>query len=308
MADDSIANAARGCLGLFEKLSLAGLPNTETGISHRTVPPTIAEDESRFRMWSSNIGAHGSGRRSLQYRLRDASHLQKQVLSLLADLSELLKDALAITKEEKEPWDEDNDDDTSAGEFDLEEADGHIATTELKQIATDVPDVINCLLRLSVAIRNPAPHDRFTTSIPIDASHYEPYDIQHVKTKFEGIDDSLAVRLGQSMSRRRQYFKYRENHHLKVSSGLDAADQNEAESTVASSLPHAAKASDYNPLAVIHEDALSDSGATQTSIRSSSWGEGVIRVPPLPKEASDSPFECPFCYMIITASSRAAWK
>lgn len=42
---------------------------------------------SRFKLWVGNLGAHhGSGLRSLEYKLRDASHIRKLVISLLSDL------------------------------------------------------------------------------------------------------------------------------------------------------------------------------------------------------------------------------
>ncbi|KAH6883903.1 hypothetical protein B0T10DRAFT_494006 [Thelonectria olida] len=310
MADDRIAKSVRGCLELFQKL--ASLKPPAHDASQQSTLTAIGEEEVRFKVWSGNIGAHKSGRRSLQYRLRDASHLQKQILALLGDLSDLLEDALAIATGDKTPWDQLEDDENLADEtasLDENSHDGELPTTELEQIAMNVPDVVNCLVRLSVAIRNPAPHDRFATSVPIDASHYEPFDIQHVQTKFGEIDAFLAERLGKAISRRRQYFKYRESHHLKLSHGLDLREQKDTESTVASSIPGHAKAAYFNPLfPAIDEDALSDSGVTQTSFASSSADTERIRIPPLPKDAGSEPFECPFCYIMITATSTISWK
>lgn len=52
----------------------------------------IDECNGRFRVWSGNIGAHQTGKGSLDYRLRDASHIKTRVLRLLEDLVELLSD------------------------------------------------------------------------------------------------------------------------------------------------------------------------------------------------------------------------
>ena len=270
----------------------------------------IAGEEARFKIWSGNIGGHSTGRRSLQYRLRDASHLQKQVKSLLKELHELLADAHAIANGEKVPWDHIEDDELSIGSDSNSEPD-RVPATEMGQIAQNVSDVIDCLLRLSVAIRNPAPHDRFATSAAtsgsIDASHYEPFDVQHVRSKFSEIEPFLADRLGRAISRRRQYLKYRESHHLKLSQGLQYGEPNDLESTVASSLPQHAKAAGFNVEAV-DEDGASDSGATQTSLASSYEGGDKLHVPPLPREAETGPFECPFCYMMIITTSSLSWK
>lgn len=46
----------------------------------------------RFKLWSQNIGAHHTGRTSLDYRLRDASNLWKQAVDLVGDLAQALED------------------------------------------------------------------------------------------------------------------------------------------------------------------------------------------------------------------------
>ena len=43
-------------------------------------------------MWARNIGAHLTGRASLDYRLRDATQLHRQVVGLLQDLDESVRD------------------------------------------------------------------------------------------------------------------------------------------------------------------------------------------------------------------------
>jgi hypothetical protein len=309
MPEESISDSVRKCLADFRLVGQAEPPINV--ISDQKAVFEIGEAEARFRVWSGNIGAHSTGRRSLQYRLRDASHLQKQVKSLLDELSELLEGANAIVTGEKIPWDRDEDEEATSLDADADsDSDSDLddmPATEMAQIAQNVSDVINCLLRLSVAIRNPAPHDRFTTSASIDTSHYEHFDIQRVKDKFSGIEPFLADRLGRAISRRRQYFKYRETHHLKLAQGLDSREQHEVESTVASSLPRHAKIDGFS-LGAVDEDGVSDSGVTQTSLVSSNADSGKLRIPPLPKEAENGPFECPFCYMMIIASNSVSWK
>ncbi|KAM7216340.1 hypothetical protein V8F06_008262 [Rhypophila decipiens] len=126
-----------------------------------------------------------------------------------------------------------------------------------------------------LTIRNPAPHDRFAASVPaIDTDHYEPFDIQHVQGKFGQADQWLAARLGKAISRRRQYFKYRERHHQKLAEGLaldHGADHGlsshvtrDGVSTIASSIPEEVKGAPFDrvPLSTVDEDALSDSGAS----------------------------------------------
>lgn len=326
MTDVGISFPVKNCLYLFGSLlSLEALSSTtydET--KQQEFLRTVQEEEARFKVWVGNIGAHKTGRSSLEYRLRDASHIQKQVLELITDLTGLVEDARAILTGEKTPWDELEDDEEAFSDDDVDSGGAShtegFPETELSQIAIDVADVINCLLRLSVAIRNPAPHDRFAASISAtDTDHYEKYDIQHVEGKFRHIDQALAKRLGKAISRRRQYFKYRESHHQKLSEGVlstghpvvsGGGPPKDTVSTVASSIPEEIKGFSFDParLAAVDEDAVSDAGVSQTSFASSTAEAETLKVPQLPKEADKGPFECPFCFMMITATTTISWR
>lgn len=61
------------------------------------------------------------------------------------------------------------------------------SNTELQQAFMDIVDIINCLFKLSIAIRNPSPHDRLVKAAVVDTAFYEEWDIQHVKNKFPGV-------------------------------------------------------------------------------------------------------------------------
>ncbi|OCL04529.1 hypothetical protein AOQ84DRAFT_300694, partial [Glonium stellatum] len=316
--DSSIAEEVTECLQSFRSLCSALLrPNINFP---EQMPLSKVKDEvSRFKVWSGNIGAHRSGRSSLDYRLRDASHLRKRVVGLLKDLNESLSDATSIVLGEIVPWDKISSSEDGLGINTNEKLDNsdHIedslSVTELSQILSDIIEVVNCLLRLSVAIRNPAPHDRFVKSASTDTSHYEPYDIQHACMKFPSADKKLTALLGKANSRRRQYFKYREEHRYKLSQGLDFGSGITgiaAPSTTATSLPQYIKectdtADDFGTL---DEDERSDTGFSPTSYATSAVASVEIRVPPLPKQSRDGPFECPFCFMIISANTTPSWK
>lgn len=301
----SIASHVTRCLGLFGYAVEA----SKTSAIHPSAlfNRGIRDEQARFKVWSGNIGAHRTGMSSLDYRLRDASHIRNQVINLLRDLTSLLQDAVAIITGEEASWDQLSDegvDPTQDGD------DSDSPGTELEQISVDVADVVNCLLRLSVAIRNPAPHDRFIESHSIDMSHYEPFDIQHVYSKFDSIDPELAERLGKAISRRRQFFKYRMAHRMRLAHGLDDHHFGDAE-TIASSLPEHLKGQfDTDQLypSVPFRDDCSDAGISQTSYATSTANRDERRVPPLPAEASKGPFECPFCFMMVSIPDRLSWK
>ena len=312
MMGESIASSVTRCLDLFDIIV-----KTPESPHINPVEPSflrdIKDEHTRFKVWAGNIGAHRTGMSSLQYRLRDSSHIRNQVFQLLQDLIGLLEDATAIISGEDSPWDQLSGYEELNLDEEIQEQDGS-PDTELGQISIDVVDVVSCLLRLSVAIRNPAPHDRFVESKLTDASYYEQFDINHVYSKFNSIDSRLAERLGKAISRRRQYLKYRETHHMKLSHGLDQhhlMETDEPPQTIASSLPEHLKdriGPGQVPQVAILEDDHSDTGFSQTSYATSTANDTQRRVPPLPEAASRGPFECPFCYMIIIAANRSSWK
>jgi hypothetical protein len=188
------------------------------------------------------------------------------------------------------------------------------ASTELQQLMSDIAETVTCLLRLSMVIRNPAPHDQFLKSIDIDTSYYEEFDINHVREKFPNAQEYLIARLGRAISRRRQYLKYRETHHKKLAHGIDidpSATQDThteilSQSTIASSLPTALKSVDHIDL---DRDSQSESGISDASSATATDDTTKLHLPPLPKKAQDgSPFECPLCFMIISIRKTRSWR
>ncbi|KAF5616778.1 transcription factor Cys6 [Fusarium tjaetaba] len=309
---------------LDEKVEFDGL---------RELPLSLENENVRFKMWAGNLGAHQSGPASLDHRLREAPHIQEQVLYLLRDILESLEDIRVLMPRKEPPKDsadiEDKpeylpaspDSEDSFTDSDLDK-DERTPETRLSTLCTDIAEAIDCLLRLSLAIANPAPHERFRklgAGPDEDISFYEAHDVRYVQDKFPNISQSLADILGKFITRRRQFFKYRESHHAKLAAGLDQETQRDTSrteivpNTVASSLPEHFKGS-----GVIDEDNRSDMAMSETSYATSAGylmmenGEmkpaPPLKVPPRPPEADKGVFECPFCYRMISASSRGAWK
>lgn len=185
--------------------------------------------------------------------------------------------------------------------------------SELAQLSVDIGDIINSLLRLSTSIRNPAPHDHFMSTEYAEDGYFSDFDVRHVEAKYKDANQDLVRRLGKAISRRRRYFKYRESHHAKLSQGLDL-DQGCTEagqkSTVASSVPLAMKdPGNSAPLfGELDEDDHSETGNSQTSYATTAPESEKLRVPPLPEQYKKGPFQCPFCFMLISVTNRIQWK
>ena len=108
----------------------------------------------RLRVWASNIGADQTGQSSLEFRLRDASHISQQMTKLLKNLDGILSDVK----------DKISSDPVEASEVttlpdDEESWPGDDPPSELQQLYEEVVNIVNCLYKMSILIRRPAQHD-----------------------------------------------------------------------------------------------------------------------------------------------------
>lgn len=188
----------------------------------------------------------------------------------MTSLENILKEAREIVQGDRIPWEDLSDTSSEASSQDDREE----PATELRQLVASMAEIITCLMRLSMAIRNPAPRDQFRGSAQIDMSCYEPFDIEHVRGKYPQAEEFLIIRLGRAISRRRQYLRYRDEHRKKLGRGLEEhalvdntartiAPSENIQSTVASSIPAAIKLS-ASTLDLDEEDYAEDT-LSQTS-------------------------------------------
>lgn len=92
--EPSIAKNVKLCIQTFYLLHAAVVEVSEQdGDTVGRLSPHWTKDKlDRFKLWSQNIGAHHTGRRSLDYRLRDASNLRYQAIDLVGGLIQALDD------------------------------------------------------------------------------------------------------------------------------------------------------------------------------------------------------------------------
>ncbi|MCJ1367248.1 hypothetical protein MMC16_006380 [Acarospora aff. strigata] len=256
-----------------DNLALSGLP----------------DELGRLRIWTANIGAHQRNQSSLDYRLRDASHIRDQIIKLLSSLQCSLQDIEDLLSE---PASEDRLSDEEP--------------SELHELYKEVVTIINGLYQMSIMIRRPSRHDRLLRLSTIDKSSYETWDVKHVREKFPTADAAIVERLGRAITRRRRYIEYDARHHKKLGHGLDNIgrdDEGKAPTDFSKTI-----ATEFEPY-VMHEETSSNAGLSQTSYAPSlEENGGAITVPPPPKEsANGAPFECPYCYYLITVRGSHSW-
>lgn len=218
--------------------------------------------------------------------------------------------------------------------------------TELSQTQHAMSSFIKNLFQISIIVRkNPAPHDRLVKSAKIDTSFYEFFDERHVQEKYPHASQELVKRLGLAISKRRKYFKYREQHRQKLSASHNhnqikdpvpsnhIVRDNQSKSQIAgiqkkqaageealslrqsTTEKKSTKASTFvpqpnqAPLNLEVHDQQSDT-ATQTTYASvQSLAQDHLRIPTLYNVSKgDREFECPFCYTIVHLRSHELKK
>ena len=210
---------------------------------------------------------------------------------------------------------EDDDDDKSDTSDEVFQS--ILPKSKLNRMISSIHAIINSLLRLNVAIRNPAPLDRYSKSKVIDVSHWERPDREHIQEFFPKLAGFLQSRLLNAVLERRQFLEYSARHHFKLAQGLnenDSIDAVEGESesifpgysnTAASSGPTDVSVSQLFREITDKEETGSDT--SYASSTSSIWRRGVPR-PPSNAVLGGDPFECPYCYLMVCIQNKKAWK
>ena len=83
----SIAAQYAHCENAFYEL----LQSLETS-NDQAVAQRVLDEFGRFRVWAGNAGAHRTGKVSLDYRLREATHIYEELTELLGELSRDLEE------------------------------------------------------------------------------------------------------------------------------------------------------------------------------------------------------------------------
>ncbi|KAF8457010.1 hypothetical protein BGX38DRAFT_1139725 [Terfezia claveryi] len=262
-APQSIADWYHSCIAAFERITasvdnLAPEPDSKSHESKEPALQLVQDQIGRLRVWAGNMGAHrpAGNRMSLDYKLKEASHIQNTVVELLEELSTSLETLCSTQEnlpdpiieqakqtdgddgeeendaEERNDGAEENDgeeeDDGEQSEDNASDSESAVSESPLSNLVfqlDDTANIISCLYALSVAMRQPVPQDRLRKYAEIDLSHYEFFDYQHALEKFPKADPLLIRRLGYANTQRRQYFKYRLLHHETISSGLEGIEK-----------------------------------------------------------------------------------
>lgn len=325
-----ISSQATACLRYFDdicKVLQTFTPETEhpSGFDRDMTLFDMQDASAKFKGWGSNIAAFKAYHpASLDSRLREAHDMRVRILKFLSYLQEYLQDASQIIRGEapNQTWQDeilgpDSDSETESGMLANEAAiNATEGTSELEDLCAAISDANGSLMKLSMLIRLSSNRDDYSKA----ASRYKDWDpshfIGHVREKFgsaKGSSDWLINRMGKAILKLRQFLRYREEHHGKLT-GDWGEDLTEAEEDIPE-ITRAARTEALTRATTLILDGDrgkkdgSESGSfgSQTSYEATEFGgDGEttkLTVPPPPKWAFEKvlfqygkPFRCPYCY------------
>ncbi|CAF9940333.1 MAG: hypothetical protein HETSPECPRED_002383 [Heterodermia speciosa] len=266
------------------------------------------DDElGRLRIWAANTGAHELYQASLDFRLRDASHLRDQILSLLDSLLAGLNDAKDLVAEvtESEQKTESKQETESEQETESKQeksmgknSDDEGSLGEMKDLQITIASIIKSLFTMSILVRKPARHDsRMAILSRSEVIEFEPYAYAHVRGKYPKADEAIVSRLASAITRRRIYIKHQAMDAAKLRERLadGFGDSNASDTNVSDRIT-----TDPQGEHMDFGEGKSDPKALQTPCTPNLAGRGDVVFPPLPeKHLHGRPFKCPICYHII---------
>lgn len=197
-----------------------------------------------------------------------------------------------------------------SGYFDDDEAeiDGY------QQRLLDIKNVVECLTRLAVTIRNPAPLEQFTDEMPGIVAFFDFKHLEHVQQKFPRLNYKCTQRLAKALTYRRVFLRYRKYHHERHETHQEIIG-NEKENDLADGKGGITAEESRRPEENDREndsqppdwrDDISD--VTTTSYAPSCADGSGFSVPEVPRGSTDGHFLCPSCYLHITVQNRHQWK
>lgn len=106
------------------------------------------------------------------------------------------------------------------------------------------------------------------------------------------------------------YLKYRERHAMKLKQGISkATDVSHREDGNGTEILSETIVTDVQNGNVFFDDKASDSGLSQTSYAPTLMSGGDITIPAPPQASQNGmPFECPYCFYMITAPNSRSWN
>lgn len=307
---DTISQCLDACFASFEDF-LGFVRDPRIAQTEGLAIQAWQDELGRLRLWTSNVDAHGTYRKGQSYldvRLRDASHVRGQIVELLKALHRRIQDARVVLAEVGD----DNDDEV----FFDEHSDEDEVPSEIEELRQSTANIVRCLFRMAMLVRNPAQHDLLLGAKAADVTAFARYDYNHARDKFPEADPALVSRLANAITRRRKYLRHRKSRTAKLTSEIEDTSRNIPESQIqddstSDSDVYAVSdtvSTDTAAWSAMFQDEDSQAGDSQTSYSTSSVIGSSVTIPSPPKVSENgAPFDCPYCYSTLITHNTRSW-
>ena len=290
-----IADTLRKCIADFR--DFLDCPELDKEGSLNDVKKSLWSDElGRLRIWAANIGAHQHSNASLDFRLRDASHLSGQIIDLLKELNDLLAEAKAyITGQD------------AASSIGSPRTDDNLSVSDASKsdyqyLYESVVLRLDNLFEMSLAVRKPAKLDRMVELKKAQWAPYRPFDEKHVTEKFPKASKKLQERLVDALSFRRGVLKQYDGRHDRYARGIAAAFGEEVETATATRSQgerSAFQPSEWRDNSDDEIEKRSSGVRSNWSMKSLLDNRRSLYVPIPANLHRRRPYECPYCHYLL---------
>jgi len=226
----------------------------------------------------------------------------------------------------------------SVASFSEDELDIQHQRSEIEELVIAIKRCIDNLFKASVFIRNLAPKARRQRAFDTKPFNSGP-DIMYIQERYPSVDINLAKRLGEANARRRQYFKYRRDHHERLSTVNN--DEQQLDQELQGTRPSKPETNFTNQrssvlqtvtqptiMAATEATDLMNLSATETQFNAflqvdrpsamsvTSFATSVVEMtddalafPPIPAEANhNTTILCPYCLTVVSLSGSEALR
>ncbi|XRM47288.1 hypothetical protein ABZX51_010275 [Aspergillus tubingensis] len=265
----------------------------QLGLFNDQVPVSLWKDEiGRLRVWAADVGADECGSLSLDYRLRDSSHLKYQISSLLEQLQRNCESLLEIAN----PGSVDGKLPDSDMYEKLQTKLQTESQTELQSIYHSMHNTVDCLFRIAPAIRQPA-RTHFVLGIKkSDALSFGYSDRYFVFESYPQVDLQIVDRLAIAISLRRKMLQYRRKCHSSLAIGLDRFEEGESDTP---------KSVNRGMLQLGELEELKDSNCSRAALLEEEGDEAMAC---FPCQIVEGWQECPYCFFMVRVDcSELSW-
>ncbi|KAJ9606762.1 hypothetical protein H2200_008771 [Cladophialophora chaetospira] len=295
----------------------------------------LRDDFESFRVWTKNLGVFATDNSSLDFRLREASEVRDDLVSLIRSIATDLHESQFLL--EKNRSFESNDDYTASSSDSGDDRDSELQLPALTRMAAfelqarfrNISEIVDKLMSLGELIRASGVRSRTMRAAKYEhvedgvnhttlfENEYLPIVLRH---RFK-VEEPLLTRLSNAIALRRRQFLYQAKHQKRLAYGGGAPEEPPKAPVHAEHKLTAKSTSCPIPISVQTFTAGNRSGGvTQTptnattfkienrpiapsrivSASNKSMTRGVdFPPPPQPSSHRSSHFECPYCRLLV---------